>query len=36
MDEVVVVGYAAKDDPTPEGGSVKGENEDEDILVFMV
>lgn len=23
MDEVVVVGYAAKDDPTPEGGSVK-------------
>jgi len=29
MDEVVVVGYAAKDDPTPEGGSVKGENEDE-------
>lgn len=33
MDEVVVVGYAAKDDPTPEGGSVKGENEDE---VFTV
>ena len=29
MDEVVVVGYAAKDDPPPEGGSVKGENEDE-------
>ena len=29
MDEVVVVGYTAKDDPTPEGGSVKGENEDE-------
>ena len=29
MDEVVVVGYAANDDPTPEGGSVKGENEDE-------
>ena len=29
MDEVVVVGYAAKDDPTPEGDSVKGENEDE-------
>ena len=29
MDEVVVVGYAAKDDPTPEGGSVKEENEDE-------
>lgn len=29
MDEVVVVGYAAKDDPIPEGGSVKGENEDE-------
>ena len=29
MDEVVVVGYAAKDAPTPEGGSVKGENEDE-------
>ena len=29
MDEVVVVGYAAKDDPTPEGGCVKGENEDE-------
>ena len=29
MDEVVVVGSAAKDDPTPEGGSVKGENEDE-------
>lgn len=33
MDEVVVVGYAAKDAPTPEGGSVKGENEDE---VFTV
>ena len=29
MDEVVVVGYDANDDPTPEGGSVKGENEDE-------
>ena len=29
MDEVVVVGYAAKDDPTPEGGSVIGDNEDE-------
>lgn len=29
MDEVVVVGYAAKDYPTSEGGSVKGENEDE-------
>ena len=33
IDEVVVVGYAAKDDPTPEGGSGKGENEDE---VFTV
>ena len=29
LDEVVVVGYASKDDPTPEGGSAKGKNEDE-------
>ncbi len=29
MDEVIVVGYAAKDDATPEAVGIKGENEDE-------
>lgn len=29
MDEVIVVGHAAKDDSTPEAVSAKGENEDE-------